>query len=364
MARSAGCARFSYNWGLEEWRRQYKAGLKPSACKVKKAFNAIKETEFPWIYESPKDANQQAFSDLGAAFSNFFRWRRERVGPKVGYPTKRRKFVDDAFYVSNDKFHFHADEKRVYLPVIGSVRMRERLRFNGRVLSARVHRKAGRWYLSVQVDVLDARKPAAHIRPLVGVDLGLKTALVVSRGGPNDTPDHIDAPKPLKHALSALRRANRCLHRRPKGTNNRRKAAAKLARIHARIANIRMDFMHKVTTRLCRENQAVVIEDLNVSGMMRNHRLARAIADVGFGMFRRFMTYKAPIYRCELIVADRWFASSKGCLRERERRTAALRADVHVRGLPSRDRSRRQRLVEVGSVPAACGERSQDYAHG
>jgi putative transposase len=313
MARGAGCARFTDNWGLDEWERQYKAGLKPNAGKVKKAFNAIKGVEFPWIYESPKDANQQAFSDLGSAFANFFRWRRERTGPKVGYPTKRRKFVDDAFYVSNDKFHIHADKKRVYLSVIGSVRMHERLRLDGRVLSARCYRKAGRWYMAVQADVLDARQAAAHIRPIVGVDLGLKTALVISRGGPIDTPEPIDAPKPLKHALGALRRANRCLHRRTKGSTNRRKAAAKLARIHARIANIRMDFMHKVTTRLCRENQAVVIEDLNVSGMLRNHRLARAIADVGFGMFRRFMTYKAPIYRSELIVADRWFASSKRC---------------------------------------------------
>jgi putative transposase len=313
MARSAGCARFSYNWGLDEWRRQYKAGLKPKVGAIKKAFNAIKEVEFPWIYESPKDANQQAFSDLGCAFTNFFRWQRERTGPKVGYPTRRRKFVDDAFYVSNDKFRFHADEKRVYLPVIGSVRMHERLRLEGRVLSARVYRTAGLWYLAVQVDVLDARRPTAHVRPIVGVDLGIKTALVVSRGGPSDTSEPIDAPKPLKHALGALRRANRCLHRRKKGSKNRRKAAVKLARIHARVANVRKDFMHKVTTRLCRENQAIVIEDLNVSGMLRNHRLARAIADVGFGMFRSFMTYKAPIYGSELIVADRWFASSKRC---------------------------------------------------
>jgi len=314
MARSAGCARFAYNWGLEEWRRQYKAGLKPNRGTVKKAFNAIKEAEFPWIYESPKDANQQAFTDLGAAFSSFFRWQRERQGPKVGYPTKRRKFVDDAFYVSNDRFRFHADEKRVYLPVIGSVRMHERLRLNGRILSARVYRKAARWYVAVQVDVLDACQPAAHVRPIVGVDIGLKTALVVSCGGPNDeAPEPIVGPKPLRHALGSLRRANRCLHRRTKGSNNRRKAAAKLARIHARVANVRRDFLHKVTTRLCRENQAVVIEDLHVSGMLRNHRLARAIADVGFGMFRTFMTYKAPIYRSELIVADRWFASSKRC---------------------------------------------------
>ena len=105
------------------------------------------------------------------------------------------------------------------------------------------------------------------------------------------------------------------MHRREKGSRNRHKARLHVARIHERVANIRKDFMHKITTRLCRENQAVCIEDLNVKGMMANHCLARAISDVGFGMFRQFVTYKGPIYGCEVIIADRFFPSSKRCSR-------------------------------------------------
>lgn len=315
LARAAGVARFAYNWGLGEWERQRAAGLKPKIGAIKKTFNALKGTSFPWIYESPKDANQQAFADLGKAFDNFFRWQRDHKGPKVGYPTRRKKGRSkDGFYVSNDKFHFHADAdtRRVHLPVIGSVKMREHLRLSGKILGARILRRAGRWFLAVQVDG-ERRRPNVHFRAKVGVDLGLKTAVVVSRGGADDQPEHIEAPKPLKQSLKALRRANRVLHRRKKGSRNRFKAQKKVARVHARVANVRKDFLHKITTRLCRENQAIVIEDLNVAGMLKNHGLARAIADVGFGMFRQFLSYKASIFGSEVIVADRWFPSSKRC---------------------------------------------------
>jgi len=312
LARAAGVARFAYNWGLEEWQRQYKSGLRPNAAKIKKAFNEIKKEKFPWIYESPKDANQQAFTDLGQAYQNFFRTRKAgHKGRKVGYPSRRKKGQNDSFYISNDRFHFHADGKRVYLPVIGSVKTNERLRFEGKVLSGRVSRRAGRWYLAVQVEG-EFRRPTAPIRLVVGVDLGIKTTLTISRG-PAPGPEHVHAPRPLKKNLKALRKANRVLHRRKKGSQNRYKARLKVARIHQRVANIRTDFLQKITTRLCRENQAIVIEDLNVAGMLKNHRLARAISDIGFGTFRRLLTYKAPIFGCEVFVADRWFPSSKRC---------------------------------------------------
>lgn len=309
FARAAGVSRFTYNWGLDEWERQYAAGLKPNVQKLKKQFNAIKGEKFPWIYESPRDANSQPFADLGQSFANFFAsCRGERKGAPVGYPTKRKKGQDDAFYVANDKFRFHNDGQHVILPVIGSVRIHESLRLKGKIVGARVRRIAGRWYISVQVDA-DFRVPNAFVRPIAGVDLGLKTALSVSNG------ECFNAPKPLKKNLKRLRRANRCLHRRQKGGKNRAKARRRVARIHQHIANVRHDFMHKVTTQLCRENQTVVIEDLHVKGMLRNEKLARAISDVGFGMFRRFLEYKRCIYGTEIVVADRWFPSSKRCNR-------------------------------------------------
>lgn len=308
LAKAAGCARFAYNWGLVEWKRQYELGLKPNANKVKKAFNAIKKTEFPWIYESPKDANQEAFSDLGAAYNNFFKsLKGQRSGPKIRYPNLKRKGKSqDAFSVSNDKFHFEIGSKRVRLPVIGSVKIRESLRLQGKILGGRVKRVADKWFLSVQVEG-DFRQEPVCAHSIAGIDLGIKTAVVSSRQGP------FTSPNPLKAALRKLKKANRKLHRRKKGSANRRKAKTQVARIHRRVANIRKDFMHKVTTQLVRENQTNVIEDLNVSGMVKNHKLARAISDVGFGLFRQLMAYKSSIFGGDLIVADRWFASSKTC---------------------------------------------------
>ena len=305
LARATGCSRFAYNWGLAEWGRQYRADEKPSADKLKKQFNFLRGEVFPWTYESPRDATSEAFRDLGSAFSAFFSSQSgERKGPKIGYPTCRKRGKNDSFYVANDKFH--VDGKRIYLPRIGSVKMTESLRLTGKILSARVKREAGRWYVSIAVQG-EFRRPIAHQRSIVGVDLGIKTAIVPSHGDP------IESPKPLAAALKRLRRANRVLHRRKKGGQNRYKARMRVARIHQYVGNVRRDWAHKVTTKLCCENQAIVIEDLNVSGMLKNERLARAISDVGFGMIRVFLTYKGRIFNCNVQVADRWFPSSKRC---------------------------------------------------
>jgi putative transposase len=307
LARAAGCSRFTFNWALAEWNRQYRDGDKPSANALKKKFNAIKKTEFPWICDSPRDANSQAFADLNVAFRNFFSsLKGKRSGQKMGRPKFKKKGQKDSFYVANDRFHFDEDRLRVYLPVIGWVKITERLRFDGKILNGRVKRVADRWYLSVQVEV-EARVPTTPLRSIVGVDLGIKTAVVPSRGKP------AEAPKPLKAALKQLSRANRRLHRRKKGGKNRDKARKRVARIHQRITTVRKDFMHKITTQLCRENQAVVVEDLHVAGMLRNRRLSRALVDVGLGMFKPMMLYKGVKFGCEITVADRFFPSSKRC---------------------------------------------------
>lgn len=307
MARAAGCSRFAYNWALHEWERQYRAGGKPSADKLKKQFNSIRGQEFPWTYESPRDATSQGIIDLGSAFSAFFgSCSGRRKGPKMGYPTPRRRGLDDAFYLANDKFR--TEGNLIHIPLMGWVKMREPLRLQGKVLCARVFRQAGCWYVSIQVQG-EFRQPTVHERAIVGVDLGLKVAVMPSQGEP------MQAPAPLRTGLKQLRRANRRLHRRQKGSANRFKARMRVAQLHQRIGNIRRDWAHKTTTKLTRENQAVVIEDLNVKGMLKNERLARSISDVGFGMIRNLLTYKGRLYGCAVIVADRWFPSSKRCSR-------------------------------------------------
>lgn len=306
LARAAGVSRFTYNWALAEWKLQYANGDKPSAAALKKQWNAIKAEQFPWVLESPRDANSQPFADLNRAFSNFFKsCKGQRKGRRVGYPSFRKRGIDDSFYVANDKFELRSRGKRgaVRLPVIGNVKTFEKFRFQGKILSGRVFRKAGQWFLAVACET-QVVQPTQFKNEVVGVDLGLKTAVVTSRG------EFFSGPKPLRATLKKLRRANQKLHRRKKSGCNRKKAQHQVARIHQRIANIRKDFLHKVTSKICRENQTVVIEDLNVAGMLRNEKLARAISDVGMGTFRTFCEYKAA---GRVVIADRWFPSSKRC---------------------------------------------------
>lgn len=304
FARAAGTARFTYNWALAQCNAAEKV---PDLRALKRHFNAIKRTEWPWMMESPRDANSQPFADLQKAWSAYFAsLSGKRKGPKIARPSFHRKGKGDSFYVANDKLRFDLDGGHVVLPLVGRVRITESLRLAGKIMGARVRRVADRWYLAVQVEG-EFGRPTTPVNEIVGVDLGIKHAVVTSAG------EAIDAPKPLKQNRRALARAQRVVARRKKGSKNREKAKRRVARIHARIASVREDFMHKVTTKLARENQAVVIEDLNVKGMVRNHKLAQAISDVGFRMFRTLLTYKGPLYGCEVIVADRWFPSSKRC---------------------------------------------------
>jgi putative transposase len=295
--RAAGIARFVWNWALATWKQQYEVGEKPHAGSLKKLWNHIKGEQYPWVYEVHKDVNQQPFAYLQSAFTRFFRG-------EAGFPQFKKKGVHDSFYVSNDKMRVHG--KRVYISRLGWVRMREALRFTGRVLSATVSRSADRWFVSIQVEVGEYYKPRTA-DGIVGVDLGVHTLATLSTG------ETIKSPRPLQKLLAKLKRRQRWVSRKQKGSQNRRKAVQRLARLHRRIKDVRHDALHKVTTKLCRENQAVAIEDLNVQGMLTNHTLARAISDMGFHEFRRQLTYKAAITGTHVAVIDRWFPSSKTC---------------------------------------------------
>lgn len=298
LARSAGVARFAWNWALEEWNRQRAANKKPTAGALKKQWNAIKRKQFPWVYDSPKDANQRPFMDLHNAFRRYFNGLAAR-------PRFKRRGEHDSFYLCNDQIALN--DKRIRIPKVGWVRMREALRFTGKIMSVTVSRTAGRWFASIAVDLGDDYARPRTDNKVLGVDLGITHTATLSDGRV------FDAPKPLKRLLVKLRRLNKALARKQKGSNRRERAKAKLARLYARIANMRSDFLHKLTTLICRESQAVVIEDLNVKGLLRNRCLSRAIVDVGFYEFRRQLAYKAELHGTRLVVAGRWFPSSKTC---------------------------------------------------
>jgi len=305
LARAAGTARFAYNWALAQWKQQYEAWKqdnaqpKPSQHSLRRQLNAVKREQFPWMLEVTKNAPQMAIIQLGQAFQNFF-------AKRARYPQFRKKGIHDRFSLTNDQFAI--DGKRFRIPNLGWVRMCESVRFTGKILSATVSRVADRWYVSIAVETQDSSHlPQAENQGAVGVDLGVSSLAVLSTG------EKIEGPKPHKALLKRIRRLSRSLSRKQKGSNNRRKAKRKLARLHAKAANIRSDCLHKLTTDLTRRFHTIGIEDLNVKGMVKNRHLARSVSDMGFFEFRRQLEYKADMRGGQVIVADRWFASSKTC---------------------------------------------------
>ena len=302
--KAAGTSRFVWNWALAKWKEQYAAGQKPHAMALKKLFNGIKYQEFPWLKEIHRDSHAQPFTYLAKAWKRFFS---EIKAKKPAHePTfKKKNRSRDAFYVANDKFYL--EEKAIRLPKIGLVKMTEKLRFEGKILGATISRTANRWFVAIQVEVVDWQiKKRRRDHGTTGVDFGIKAAATLSTG------ESIVSPAPLKSALRRLKMRNRSMSRKMEAakkqklntSNNQKKSILKLSKLHARVANLRADFTHKLSTRLCRENQTVVIEDLHVAGMLKNERISRALSDIGFGSIRRQLEYKAFRYDTKLIIAD------------------------------------------------------------
>jgi putative transposase len=305
FAQASGVARFAYNWALAEWNRQYEAWKadpslpKPSHQSLRRQLNAIKHEQFPWMLEVSKCAPQMAIIQLGRAFQNFFAGR-------ARYPKFRKKGVHDRFTLINDQFNINGSQIRI--PNLGWVRMREPLRFAGKIMSATISRVAGRWFVSITVDTPDtSHLPHAENQGAVGVDLGVSALATLSTG------EVIPGPKAHTALLARIKWLSRSLSRKKKGSANRNKARARLAKLHARVANIRADALHKCTTSLTRRFHTICIEDLNVQGMAKNRHLARSIMDMGFFEFRRQLQYKAAMRGGQVVVADRFFASSKTC---------------------------------------------------
>ena len=312
FAKAAGCDRFVYNLALEMWNAEYAAGKKPNANDLKKQFNSIKYQQYPWMREVHRDAHADPFSRVQSAWVSYFK-ALKRKDKRVQRPRFHRKNRKASFYVANDKFN--VENHQVKLPVIGQVQMFEELRFSGKIMGAVISRTADRWFISISVEVQNPERQRTG-NGIAGVDWGIKNALTITReDGLFKTVETIQAPKPLLFHSRKLRVMQRSLSRRKKGGSNRKKLVRRIARVHARVAAIREDFWNKITTRLCRENQAVGIETLNTSGMLKNHKLARAINDVGCSVFRQKMEYKAKLYSTLLAEADPYYPSSKTCNR-------------------------------------------------
>ena len=308
----AGTARYAYNWGLARKQEAYRAGKKtPNAKELHKELNQLKQTELSWMYSVSKCAPQEALRNLDEAFANFFRRVKEKKTGKrrgqVGYPRFKSK---KSFRLTGTIRVF---EKAIQLPRLGVLRLKERGYLpeeseDVHILSATVSEKAGRWFVSVQVE-MKIEEPKKGERPVAGVDLGVNRMAQVSDG------TAFENPRALKKALKKIKRLQRIVSRRQQGSANHQKAVQQLAKAHYRVANIRKDALHQATTWLAKAKSAIVLEDLNVIGMLKNHNLAQAIADVGMGEFKRQMAYKGKWYGCEVLFADRFYPSTKRCSR-------------------------------------------------
>ena len=310
--KACGVARHAYNWALATWKRQYEAGEKPNEANLRKQYNAIKPVEFPWALEVTKCAPQQAIKNAGKAYKHFFdRIKKGKKGRDVGYPKFKKKGLRDSFRADNGPATkganaLPADGKKIKLPIIGWIRMREAVRFSGTIQSTTVSRMADGWYISVLVETEDTLKANSN-GGAIGIDLGLKTFATLSKGVP------VKGPKPHRALGKRLRRLNKSLSRKTKGGANFRKAKAKLSKLHKRIADIRQDAVHKLSHRIATEFSVIGIEDLNVRGMSRNGNLARSVGDAGMRMFRTQIEYKTSMTGAFVYVHPRFAPSSKVC---------------------------------------------------
>jgi IS605 OrfB family transposase len=306
----AGAARWADNWGLARKQEAYRAtGTSPSAIDLHRELNARKQTDVPWMYEVSKCAPQEALRNLDTAFAHCFRratlTQRGTLRGKAGYPTRKSKKRGlGGFRLTGAIVVFPGV---IQLPRLGRLRLKERgyLPTAANILSATVREQAGHWYVSVLVEQ-EYVVPRNH-GPVVGVDLGIKALATLSDGAVEPNPCHV------KHRLRKIKCCQRAVSRKPTGSHNRRKAAQRLGRLHRTVANQRANTLHQFTSRLAKTKSVVVIEDLNVAGMLKNHHLAQAIGDVGFGEFRRQLAYKAAWFGCRVVVASRWEPSSKTC---------------------------------------------------
>ena len=321
LLRHAGTARWAYNWGLRRKMESYKEWVEggkqgkcstPSAIDLHRELNVLKkktveEGGVPWMYEVSKCAPQEALRNLDRAYSNFF--RRCKDGSKQkGFPKfKSRKHGVGSFSLS---MSVSIGASHIKLPRLGKVKLKERgyLPVEGaKILSTTVSEKAGRWFVSVQVEQESiVEKAPARV---LGVDVGISNLAVVSDG------TVFANPRALKQTELRLRFLQKAVSRKKKGSSNRRKATLKLARQHYRVSCIRKDAIHKATSTITKSASIIVIESLNVAGMMKNHCLARAIGDAGLSEFHRQIKYKTTWCGGQVVEAERFYPSSKRCSR-------------------------------------------------
>ncbi|MFF5075970.1 IS607 family element RNA-guided endonuclease TnpB [Actinoplanes sp. NPDC000266] len=337
----AGAARFAHNWALAHVKavmeqraaersygvpdEQLTPSLSWSLASLRKAWNGAKSNAAPWWRQVSKEAFNTGLDALARGLKN---WADARKGTRAGRPSgfprfKSRRRTTPSLRFTTGAIRVEPDRMHVVLPRLGRLKLYESARKlvrrleagTARIMSATMRRNGGRWFVSFTVEIERADRARPQPSSTVGVDVGIKHLAVLSTGEVVPNPRHLAVAQQRMRALGrALSRKSGPDLRTGRHPSKRwERAAARLGRAHARVSNLRRDGLHKLTTRLARQHGTVVVEDLNVTGMLGNRRLARHIADAGFGEIRRQLAYKTSWNGGRLIVADRWYPSSKTC---------------------------------------------------
>lgn len=305
LNRACGCARYAYNWARDTWFAKKRAGQEVVTCaELRKEFN---EQKTDWMYESPKGSMDQAIKNFVLAK------KRHYEHPEMfGFPKRKKYKSKRSFYIENDKATI-VDEYHIKLPKIKvPVRLSEPVKdecINGKINNFVVSKgNSNRWYISISYAYDDANHLyGTDENGLVGIDMGIKTLMQLSTGECVAN-EHIN-----KQHAKRLKRYQKMMSRRKYNSTHYKDIKKTFNKKNSYVKNYRKDLIHKATTEIVKHNMVVAIEDLNVKGMLSNHKLASAISDCGFGMIRRFLEYKSAKYGTLLLKVNRWFPSSKMC---------------------------------------------------